>query len=206
MYEVNSKHRLEGVDYKSSPNRGRRITPTIIVLHDTAGRIEGDSSVRWLTDKKSKASAHVVIGRAGEVTQLVPFDVAAWHAGRSLYKGRYGVNAFGIGIELVNPGKLVSKDSHNTAQAWFKKNYSKLEYGIEFKHTPEHDSGWWMPYTTLQLTHLQLVIDALTAKYAINDITTHYAISPKRKVDVNPLFPINLLREINHMKGVMGGA
>lgn len=45
-------------------------------------------------------STHVLIDRAGEVTQYVSFNDRAWHAGVSQYKGRDDCNSFSIGIEL----------------------------------------------------------------------------------------------------------
>ena len=48
-----------------------------------------------------KVSAHIVIDREGGVTQYVPFDRRAWHAGESVYAGRTRCNDFSIGIELV---------------------------------------------------------------------------------------------------------
>lgn len=47
-----------------------------------------------------QVSAHLLIDRQGEVTQFVPFDKKAWHAGRSLFKERDNCNDFSIGIEL----------------------------------------------------------------------------------------------------------
>jgi AmpD protein len=47
-----------------------------------------------------KVSAHVVIDRAGDLTQYVPFHRRAWHAGNSHFEGRSACNDFSIGIEL----------------------------------------------------------------------------------------------------------
>lgn len=47
-----------------------------------------------------QVSAHLLIDRHGEVTQFVPFDKRAWHAGASEYCGRENCNDFSIGIEL----------------------------------------------------------------------------------------------------------
>jgi AmpD protein len=47
-----------------------------------------------------RVSAHVLIGRDGFVTQYVPFDRRAWHAGASSFEGRAACNDFSIGIEL----------------------------------------------------------------------------------------------------------
>ena len=45
-------------------------------------------------------SAHVLIARDGALTQYVPFDRRAWHAGKSEYCGRATCNDFSVGIEL----------------------------------------------------------------------------------------------------------
>jgi len=48
----------------------------------------------------SRVSAHVLIDRAGNLTQYVPFSDRAWHAGASEFRGRNHCNDFSIGIEL----------------------------------------------------------------------------------------------------------
>ncbi|MYD45486.1 MAG: 1,6-anhydro-N-acetylmuramyl-L-alanine amidase AmpD [Gammaproteobacteria bacterium] len=45
-------------------------------------------------------SSHALIDREGKVTQFVPFDRRAWHAGQSSFQGQKECNNFGIGIEL----------------------------------------------------------------------------------------------------------
>lgn len=47
-----------------------------------------------------RVSAHLYIDRAGAVTQFVPLDRRAWHAGESCWSGRSACNDFSIGIEL----------------------------------------------------------------------------------------------------------
>ncbi len=47
-----------------------------------------------------RVSSHLLIDRAGELTQFVPFTMQAWHAGRSVFQGRQHCNEFSIGIEL----------------------------------------------------------------------------------------------------------
>ncbi len=54
-----------------------------------------------LTDLEGvRVSAHLFVSRRGAVTQFVPFDRRAWHAGVSRYRGRTDCNDFSIGIEL----------------------------------------------------------------------------------------------------------
>lgn len=47
-----------------------------------------------------RVSSHLLIDRVGAVTQFVPFDMQAWHAGESSFRGRGRCNEFSIGIEL----------------------------------------------------------------------------------------------------------
>ena len=47
-----------------------------------------------------QVSSHLVIQRNGSITQYVPFNKRAWHAGISEYQGRSKCNDFSIGIEL----------------------------------------------------------------------------------------------------------
>ena len=47
-----------------------------------------------------KVSSHLLIRRAGELIQFVPFVKRAWHAGESSFAGKEHCNDFSIGIEL----------------------------------------------------------------------------------------------------------
>jgi AmpD protein len=47
-----------------------------------------------------KVSAHLLIDRHGYVTQFVPFNKIAWHAGVSTFEGLTNCNEYSIGIEL----------------------------------------------------------------------------------------------------------
>ena len=179
------------VRFVATPNMKGAILPELIVIHDTAGRLEKFSSVDWLSKPAAKASAHVVIERDGTVTQMVPFRRMAFHAGESSWKGRRHCNGFSIGIELVSPGKLDS-----TGRAWF--GFA----GIPVDQLEAHDSaehggkGWWAPYTTEQLNALEAICLSLIEAYpSIVEIVGHYHVSPRRKIDPGPHFPLDKLRE-----------
>lgn len=47
-----------------------------------------------------KVSTHLLIRRDGCIIQFVPFRQRAWHAGKSVFRGRERCNDFSIGIEL----------------------------------------------------------------------------------------------------------
>jgi AmpD protein len=50
--------------------------------------------------KALKVSSHILIQRGGQITQYVPLNRRAWHAGESNYCGRSCCNDFSIGIEV----------------------------------------------------------------------------------------------------------
>lgn len=184
-------HRLRDAAYVRAHASGGDMTPTLIILHDTAGRVEKGSSVDWFKSDECTTSAHVVVERDGTITQLVDFNKRAWHAGVSEWKGKSNCNAFSIGIEIVNPGKL-DKDG----RAWFHKKTEKGFTGIKRAKTAAHGDGWWLPYTPEQIEAVTALCKELVACYpGIEDITTHYTVSPRRKIDTNPLFPLDAVRQ-----------
>src|SRR5690606_37420935 len=75
-------HRIVGVPFVESQNQGGELEPEAVVLHYTATQT-AESAIRTLTNRNASVSAHLVIDRDGTVTQLVPFDRVAWHAGES---------------------------------------------------------------------------------------------------------------------------
>jgi len=58
------------------------------------------------TIKDLEVSSHLLIDREGVITQFVPFDQRAWHAGVSCFTGRDNCNDFSIGIELEGCDEL----------------------------------------------------------------------------------------------------
>ena len=88
----------------SSPNfsRGKDRKITCVVIHSTAtGGLS--SPLEWLTLPASKVSAHYLIDKDGSIYGLVEEKNIAWHAGESFWQNQAQVNAYSIGIELVNP-------------------------------------------------------------------------------------------------------
>jgi len=92
-------------DVRPSPNHGDRKgrQPDAIILHHTA-MASGEAALVRLCDPVSEVSAHYLIWEDGQVTQLVPENRRAWHAGRSYWSGERDMNSVSIGIELVHPG------------------------------------------------------------------------------------------------------
>ncbi len=61
--------------------------------------------------------------------------------------------------------------------------------------TPAHGAGVWMAYPEAQIEALFALLEVLFRDIGgLKDITTHWYVSPGRKVDTNPLFPLGHIR------------
>lgn len=183
-------------DFVKSPNySGDILHHEYLVIHFTAG-ISAESSIRWLTDPHAKASAHLVIGRDGSITQLVPFNKRAWHAGNSAWAARIGLNSYSIGIELDNAGKL--RRVGQQWQTWSSHMIPDDEVVIA-RHKHEASETGWHAFTSQQLTVALEAATALVEKYQLLDVVGHDDIAPGRKTDPGPAFPMESFR--SHVMG-----
>jgi N-acetylmuramoyl-L-alanine amidase len=190
------KHKLvgDGIKFVASPNHGDVFAqglPDTIVIHYTAGP-SAESAVKTFADATKKVSAHIVVAGEGQITQMVPFDTVAWHAGRSSYQGRDGFNRYAIGIEIVNAGWLTK--SGDRYVAWFGREYP-VEQVFQGRHRNasvpyEH----WHRFTEAQISAVQELCELLCTAYPIRLILGHDEIAPGRKQDPGPAFPIEKLR------------
>ncbi|MCV6601549.1 MAG: N-acetylmuramoyl-L-alanine amidase, partial [Cohaesibacter sp.] len=189
-------HPTKTVPFIASPNQSAPFAPKGIILHDTAGRLDKGNSVKWFLKEQAKASAHLVLERDGSLTQMVAFDRKAWHAGKSSYQGKSNVNAFAIGIEIVNPGRC-EKIQDGAFKPWFDEIYRAEDpaLGFAYAQTKEHGKGWWLHYTKQQIQTVTDICLCLRDHYDLQFLTSHYAISPGRKIDPNPFFPLADLQE-----------
>jgi hypothetical protein len=114
-WRAEPEERMARVDYVPSPNQNRRQRGTItaIVVHATESATT-ESAVNWFLTPKSQVSAHYVVGRTGQIVQMVDDTQRAWHAGVSELDGATGVNEFSVGIEIVNLNN--GKDPYTDAQ------------------------------------------------------------------------------------------
>lgn len=99
-----------GVRVRQQPSphcapRTKRITA--IVLH-YSGSMELNTTADWMCTPEAHYSVHYLVGRNGDLVQLVKDDCVAYHAGRSaMYpeaaneKKEPHVDLFSIGIELI---------------------------------------------------------------------------------------------------------
>lgn len=70
IQQYNSPHKSSRYNYK----------PLYICWHIADGSYNG--TISWETNKDSKVSSHFVLGKNGEVAQLVPLNMAAWTQGK----------------------------------------------------------------------------------------------------------------------------
>ena len=80
------------------------IKPRWLVMHYTAD--SGSAALNWFTSPANtdRIAAHIVIAKDGTITQCVPFNRKANHAGPSKWKDVKGLNSHSIGIEMVGFG------------------------------------------------------------------------------------------------------
>lgn len=196
---IQADHTIDGVRFVASPHLPNmvRIEPSLIVLHDTAGALRPFSSVEWFCSPACPTSAHIVVERDGTITQMVPFDRKAAHAGESSWNGRRYCNGFSIGIEIVNPGRLVD-NRDGTASPSFDRRTRWAVDGVQIveAESAHHKRGLWLAYTPQQIEAVQAIIDALCRRYPITAIAGHHDIcEPKgRKEDPTPLMPWDAMR------------
>ena len=112
-------HLIKNIKYIRSPNfneRSQNSSIKLIVIHAISlppKEYGGDYVENFFLNKLKisdheyfkeikdlKVSSHLYIKRDGEITQFVPFDKRAWHAGESSFNGEFDCNDFSIGIEL----------------------------------------------------------------------------------------------------------
>ena len=195
--QLRSDHWLapwEGVTHQASPNTGGAFAegqPDTLVIHYTGGR-SAESSARWLCDPRAKASAHVIIGRDGSVIQLVDFQTVAWHAGRSSWAGRSGLNRYSLGIELDNAGPLEARAAGY--YTWFGRLVPEDEV-LQATHRHATTPNYWHTYTEAQLARCEELCELLINTYRLHTLVGHEEISPGRKTDPGPAFPLEALRQ-----------
>jgi len=110
---------LDAIAHVPSPNADARPTDaavTLAIVHSISlppGEYGGDAIERLFTNRLDfdahpyyqhirglVVSAHFLVRRDGAVIQFVSCDARAWHAGRSIWRGRDACNDYSIGIEL----------------------------------------------------------------------------------------------------------
>lgn len=170
-------------------------TQDFIIMHFTASTTVESAHNNYL-DPKTQVSWHLTIDREGNITQLLPFDKIAWHAGKSYWKtsGKEynGLNAFSIGIELVNAGQLTELGGRYVT--WSKQVVPNVDIFFDKNGNP------WQKFTEKQIQSSKILTIALAKILNVKDILSHEMISAGRKQDTGPAFvqTLNEIRNIYH--------
>ena len=187
-----SNHLWTGATFTPAHLRRQVIVPELLVVHYTA-TLDAVGVIQTFAAKAAKASAHLVIDTDGSVTQMVEFNRWAAHAGKSSWRGRPACNGFSIGVELVNPGPL-----YRTADGYVE-TIRRRPWTGEVAHARHKHGGLfqhWAVYPAAQLDRLHEIAAALVEDYHLKDIVGHDDISPGRKIDPGPAFPLRELKAL----------
>ena len=143
------------IEQKSTANQSGRgnYKPCLIVWHIADGTYNG--TVTWEQNPASQVSSHFVLGKNGEITQLMPLDKAAWTQGvvnqpiHPYVKAHNGVNPNLYCVSIECEGKWSEThgaltDKQLAAAAWLTchivEEIDRI-YGIEIPIDREHMIG-----------------------------------------------------------------
>ncbi len=190
-------HKLLSAEFKQTPNvsggakNPKRINPDTIVIHYTASNSLKGAMHAMMGGRK--ASAHLCVDKDGTTYQLSDLNTKCWHAGRSEYAGRKGLNNYSIGIEIVNVGYLKKVGTNKFIDAYKQKVEPKDVYHGKHRNKCTR-SVYWHKYTEEQVEKVAAICEAICEEYDIKFILGHEEISPCRKQDPGPAFPLDELR------------
>lgn len=192
-----SSHKLVDEWFGESPNIGGTLSnPSILVMHFTAsGGPDGKGDANYFKTRAAKTSAHIIVGRDGSIYQVVPFNKKAWHAGKSIWRGVPNCNDYSIGIEIDNWGKLL-RTADGKYRSWTKQEVDPADV-VKMRHKAESTDSYWETYDPKQMDALEDLVEVILAAYpSIKEIVGHDDISPGRKTDPGPAFPMNRFRNL----------
>lgn len=180
-------HRLRGAAYVPSPNIGAEIVPRFLIMHYTAG---GTARSSVAAIDRAGLSAHFFLDRDGTIIQTVPCNRQAWHAGQSEWNGYSGLNRHSIGIEVCNLGWFDLRSGDGWLRAGLNRVMRPDQVTVA-KHKNGGPALAWEMYPEAQLAALDDLTRAILAAYpTIVDVVGHDDVSPGRKVDPGPAFPM----------------
>lgn len=190
----------ESIRIDPSPNSREIIDPDYLIVHYTATD-DAAGPVNWFkntSSNKDGIAAHIVIDMTGQITQLVPFNRRANHAGSSTWNGTDNMNFHAIGIELVNPGfvqalsngtyrRLISPNNYKVYPATVVTRLLAMRHKNKLTGT-DANASYWFKYPKAQLEALYSLSKVLADHYQLVQVLGHDDIAPVRKTDPGPAF------------------
>lgn len=184
-------HVISDIQFRPTPNKGGPMEARYLIIHYTAnGSVS--QTVKQFQNDRTDVSAHLIVGRDGEVVQMVSFDRIAWHCGESAWAGISGLNRCTIGVEIVNWGPL--KKQSGKFLTWSGQEVAAEEV-VQLPHRNDKKMRYWQTYTVEQLEVVFNICREVFRHYQLLDVLGHDDISPGRKIDPGPAFPLRELRE-----------
>jgi N-acetylmuramoyl-L-alanine amidase len=203
---LTAENNSEKIVKKETANQGHNIDPDYLVVHYTAGDT-AENAINWFLNTSNNPdhiAAHVVLDVDGTITQLVPFNRKANHAGYSNWDGITGFNIHAIGIEVVNPGyaekltdgtfrREVGRDPKTKKPVYKTYPASAASKIIKTKHKHKFwdaaANQYWFKFPQAQLDALYKISKTIINEYQLLRAVGHDDISPARKPDPGPAFP-----------------
>lgn len=191
------------------------IEPRFLIVHYTAQGAGADTRDWMLLAPEEKqrlagvdaplhASAHVVLDRDGSLWQIAPFDRQTRHAGVSEWRGLTRLNQYAIGIELANYGWLDRLEDGGFGRGDTPRFDASDVVIATMPHGTEEKG--WEPFAEPQLAALERLVRSLLRTYpGIAEILGHQEVSPGRKFDPGPAFPMTRFRALLADRGAGAG-
>jgi len=184
------------VPFQKTTNQGTKLKgskPEFIIIHYTAGPT-AKNTIDWFKNKHASASAHLVVGHDGSITQMVRFDTVGWHAGRSSWKDINGLNRFSVGIEIANWGALMGQSGH--WRSWTGAPVTDDRVIVAAHRNQPNRKRAWEIFDTEQIETTLEIIRTLASHYDIepDNVLGHDDISPARKTDPGPAWDMERFR------------
>lgn len=175
------------VPFIPCPHHDEGVEPLFLIVHYAAA-LTLRSTVAWFRQPRAAASAHLIIDRDGRVVQMVALNRRAWHAGKSRWGELENLNAYSIGLELVNAGGLERHEAGHWVD-WAARPIPDREIVIA-RHKHEVRERGWHVFTEAQMARALQVASALHARYGFREVLGHDDVAPERKIDPGPAFPM----------------
>ena len=156
------------------------LIPRGITLHYTA-----DDNVQRVVEESGDDGIgyHIIIDRQGRIIQTQRFDLAVWHAGKAMWRGR-SPNREHIAIALMSWGEL-KREGPAVFKSW---NGTPTPEVVRRKSNISDELSYWHAATSLQELALLTIVRWCVAEFALNplDICDHSecALPKGRKVDI----------------------
>lgn len=121
----------------------RVLDPTVIIIHFISAvntHPDNPYEVKYIREilEDYGFSAHLLIDREGNETEMVPLAFQAWHAGKSQFRTMTNLNKHAIGIEVV--GRFDDDFEEEQYQTLAERLVSLMErYNIDTNHIKGHE-------------------------------------------------------------------